>query len=67
MVGIFADLTGDRDPEAAAPVPVEMKERRIVDIDRDNFNDVMARIQPGLQSGLLEGEIRVRDTDLVKS
>ncbi|MNM33399.1 hypothetical protein D3C81_440180 [compost metagenome] len=28
---------------------------------------VMTRIQPGLQSGFLEGEIRVGDADLVKS
>lgn len=46
IVGIFADLTGDRDPDAAAPVPVPMKERRIVDIDRDNFNEVLRQSMP---------------------
>jgi hypothetical protein len=46
IVGIFADLSGDRDPEATAPVPVEMKERRIVDIDRDNFNEVLRQSVP---------------------
>ena len=55
VVGIFADLSGDRDPLATTPVPPEYKERKIVEIDRDNFNDVMARIQPGLN-------IRVKNT-----
>ena len=46
IVGIFADLSGDRDSEATAPVPVDMKERRIVDIDRDNFNEVLRQSVP---------------------
>ncbi len=46
VVGIFADLSGDRDPLAATPVPPEYKERKIVEIDRDNFNDVLKQSMP---------------------
>lgn len=46
IVGIFADLTGDIDKQAATPVPPEMKERKIVDIDRDNFNEVLKQNTP---------------------
>ncbi len=43
VVGIFADLSGDRDPLAPPP---EYKERKIVEIDRDNFNDVLKQSAP---------------------
>ena len=43
VVGIMADLAGK--PEKAM-VPV--KARKFVEIDRDNFNDVMASINPRL-------------------
>jgi type VI secretion system protein ImpB len=43
VVGILADLSGK--PEEPLP---KMKERKFVEIDRDNFNDVMAGIQPRL-------------------
>ncbi len=43
IVGILADLSGDRDPNQ---VPTPLKERKMVDIDRDNFNDVMKTIGP---------------------
>lgn len=43
VVGILADLAGK--PEAPLP-PV--KARKFVDIDRDNFNDVMASLSPRL-------------------
>jgi type VI secretion system protein ImpC len=46
IVGIFADLSGDRDPEANPPIPPDMKDRKIVDIDRDNFNEVLKQSQP---------------------
>ena len=41
VVGILADLSGA--PDKALP-PVS--ERKFVDIDRDNFNDVMKSIEP---------------------
>lgn len=44
VVGILADLAGQ--PENPLP-PV--KARKFVDIDRDNFNDVLASIGPRLQ------------------
>jgi type VI secretion system protein ImpC len=46
VVGIFADLSGDRDTQATTPVPPEYKERKIVEIDRDNFNDVLKQSVP---------------------
>ena len=44
VVGLLADLSGM--PEAPLP---KLKERRFVEIDRDNFNDVMAKIGPRLE------------------
>jgi type VI secretion system protein ImpB len=43
VVGIMADLAGKQDP----PMPA-VKARKFVEIDRDNFNDVMASISPRL-------------------
>lgn len=41
VVGILADLSGK--PEEALP---PLKERKFIEIDRDNFNDVLGSIQP---------------------
>jgi type VI secretion system protein ImpB len=49
-MGIMGDFAGDPS-EPLRP----LAERKFVQIDRDNFNDVMARIQPGLN-------IRVKNT-----
>jgi len=43
IVGVMADLAGKPD----GPV-VPIKQRKFVEIDRDNFNDVMASIGPRL-------------------
>ncbi len=43
VVGVLGDFSGDPG-EPLKP----LAERKFVQIDRDNFNDVMARIQPGL-------------------
>ncbi len=43
IVGIVADLSGK--PAEALPA---VKDRKFVEIDRDNFNDVMAAISPRL-------------------
>jgi type VI secretion system protein ImpB len=43
VVGVMGDYAGDPS-EPLKP----LAERKFVQIDRDNFNDVMARIQPGL-------------------
>lgn len=43
IVGVLADLSG-KPVEALPPV----KDRKFVEIDRDNFNDVLAAIEPRL-------------------
>lgn len=43
VVGIIADLAG----VPADPLP-KLKERKFVEIDRDNFNDIMEKIKPRL-------------------
>jgi type VI secretion system protein ImpB len=43
VVGVMGDFAGDP-TEPLKP----LADRKFVQIDRDNFNDVMARIQPGL-------------------
>ncbi|MBK1660899.1 type VI secretion system contractile sheath small subunit [Paracraurococcus ruber] len=45
LVGIMADLSGKR--SADTPLP-KLKARKFVEIDRDNFNDVMTGIAPRL-------------------
>jgi type VI secretion system protein ImpB len=48
IVGIMADLSGK---PADDPQPKTFKERRFVEIDRDNFNDIMASIEPKVKVG----------------
>jgi type VI secretion system protein ImpB len=43
VVGVMGDFSGD----PTKPLPA-LKDRKFVQIDRDNFNDVMARMTPGL-------------------
>lgn len=43
VMGILADLSG----MPVEPLP-KLKERKFVEIDRDNFNDIMASISPRL-------------------
>ncbi len=45
VAGILADLSGKRSPEHPLP---KLKARKFVEIDRDNFNDVMTGIAPRL-------------------
>ncbi len=51
IVGIFADLSGDRDP-AVEPLP--LKQRKLVEIDRDSFDDVMASCAVRVSNNLTE-------------
>lgn len=54
VVGLMANLSGQ--PENPLP---KFKERRFVEIDRDNFNDVMTKIAPRLDISVpdtLKGE-----------
>jgi len=43
VVGILADLSGKPDTP-----PAKFRERRFVEIDRDNFDDVLASVSPRL-------------------
>jgi len=59
VVGVMADLSG----QPAAPLP-KLKERRFVEIDRDNFNDILGHIAPRLDLSVPdtfkgEGDLRV--------
>jgi type VI secretion system protein ImpB len=54
VVGLMADLSG----KPLSP-PAKLKERRFVEIDRDNFNEIMAKIAPRLDMSVpdtLKGE-----------
>jgi type VI secretion system protein ImpB len=54
VVGLLADLSG----QPLVPPP-KLKDRRFVEIDRDNFNQVMAKIAPRLDLSVpdtLKGE-----------
>ncbi|HEX6084618.1 MAG TPA: type VI secretion system contractile sheath small subunit [Thermoanaerobaculia bacterium] len=55
VVGIMADLAGKPD---GPTLPI--KQRKFVEIDRDNFNDVMASIQPRLA---FQVDNRLKDDD----
>ena len=48
VVGIMADLSAVGDGERHDGVALKDKARSFVEIDRDNFTDVMAKIAPGL-------------------
>lgn len=49
IVGIMAELSGRTEEEVNARKP--LNERRFVEIDRDNFNDIMASIAPKVANG----------------
>lgn len=55
VVGVISDLAGN---PAEAPPP--MKDRKFVEIDRDNFNDVMTSIGPRLA---FQVDNRITDDD----
>jgi len=50
IVGIFADLSGDKPVVARAPV----KERKMVEIDAESFDGVMSSFGPGISFGYTE-------------
>jgi type VI secretion system protein ImpB len=54
VVGLMSDLSGD----PVEPLP-KLRDRRFVEIDRDNFNEVMEKITPRLDlkvSDVMKGE-----------
>jgi type VI secretion system protein ImpB len=48
IVGVLADLGGHPDPDAEPPPPFKSDDRKFVEINRDNFDKVMAGIKPRL-------------------
>jgi type VI secretion system protein ImpB len=59
VVGLLADLSG----HPAEPLP-KLKERRLVEIDRDNFDEIMGKIRPRLDLSVPdtakgEGNLRI--------
>ncbi len=44
VVGVLGDFSGNNPGESLKP----LKDRKFIQIDRDNFDDVMARMTPGL-------------------
>jgi type VI secretion system protein ImpB len=46
VVGVLGDFSGNNPGEAAKP----LKDRKFVGIDRDNFNDIMKRVKPGVST-----------------
>ncbi|MFZ9081272.1 MAG: type VI secretion system contractile sheath small subunit [Burkholderiaceae bacterium] len=59
VMGVLADLAGHPDG-----TPSKLKDRRFVEIDRDNFNQIMEKISPRLDLSVEdrlkgEGEIKV--------
>lgn len=46
VVGILSDLSG------ATPNPIAMKDRKFIEIDRDNFNEVLKSIGPTISSSV---------------
>src|SRR5262245_24375873 len=44
VVGVLGDLSGDNLAESLTP----LSERKFIQVDRDNFDEVLARLTPGL-------------------
>jgi len=49
VVGVLADLSGDTAVEDAQGNKLKVKDRKFVNIDRDNFNKVMDAIKPSVE------------------
>jgi type VI secretion system protein ImpB len=61
VVGVMADLSGDRDP-AVKIAPV--KERKFAEIDRDNFNTIMSKMNPRV-TFQVENHLSGKDGDMM--
>ena len=60
VVGVMADLSGDRDRNKPLP---KTKDRKFTTIDRDEFDKVMAKIEPRLEVSV-KNTLQKDDTDL---
>ena len=56
VVGILSDLSG------ATPNPVATKDRKFVEIDRDNFNEVLKSIGPTISSSVANHVDKAKDS-----
>lgn len=66
VVGIMADLSGFGDTERTDGVALKEKARSFIEIDRDNFADVMNKIAPSLNvKGALDADGNDADNTLV--
>jgi type VI secretion system protein ImpB len=52
VVGVMSDLSGDSDVS-----PAKVKDPKFVEIDRDNFNEVMAKIAPTAKNVTVDDRI----------
>ena len=59
VVGILADLSGNVDD----PTRVPLRDRKYVEIDRDNFNDIMKSIGPKVALNGGSTELRLEKLD----
>lgn len=46
VVGVLGEFSGNNPGEA----PKALKDRKFVGVDRDNFNDIMKRLKPGIST-----------------
>jgi type VI secretion system ImpB/VipA family protein len=56
VVGILSDLSG------ATPNPITMKDRKFIEIDRDNFNEVLKSIGPTISSSVANHVDKSKDS-----
>lgn len=52
VVGVMSDLSGDSEIS-----PPKVKDRKFIEIDRDNFNEVMAKINPTVKAVVVADKI----------
>ncbi|MDQ1558709.1 MAG: type secretion system protein ImpB [Pyrinomonadaceae bacterium] len=57
VVGIMADLSGNsiEGKDSTRPEPLPMKDRKYVEIDRDNFDSIMEKIGPSVKLSAKSG------------
>ena len=52
VVGVMSDLSGDSEIS-----PAKVKDRKFIEIDRDNFNEVMAKVGPSAKNVIVADKI----------
>jgi predicted component of type VI protein secretion system len=59
VVGVLADLSGNVPSET----PTKLRDRQFVEIDRDSFREIFAKINPKLKLSGIEDRMRPKTTD----